>query len=293
MQTPGRPTVRNTSISVGGPWWFFGVTYSITWGFLLVAIALGVSFRSAEGVVLQLLALLGPGIAGIGFVYHVYDDRGRADFWNRIKQPRRIGVRWFLIILLIPVGVTTVATIGATLLGDPSVAWGVTVRELRSNPLALLPALFFATLPPILEEFGWRGYALDRLQMDHSAFGASLLLGVVWAVWHLPLFFVRGSFQREFVGFATTGFWLFMIGIVALSVIFIWVYNHTSRSILGIILLHGWVNFVSETVAVADKFYYSIWVLLAVVITLLWGAETLTKTDDVPRPPLTADEARG
>jgi membrane protease YdiL (CAAX protease family) len=260
---------------------------------LLLAIVLDVSFQSAEGAVLQLLVLLGPGAAGIGFIYLVYDDRGRADFWNRIKQPRRIGVRWFLVILLTPVGVTVVAAVGASLLGGSGVVWGDAVRELSRNPLAILPTLFFATLPPILEEFGWRGYALDRLQLDRSALGASLLLGVVWAVWHLPLFFVEGSFQREFVGFATSGFWLFMIGIVALSVIFTWVYNHTSRSILGIILLHGWVNFVSDTVEVADEYYYPAWVLTAVLIAVIWGAKTLRKTGDVPHPPLQSDTSRG
>nr|WP_236639627.1 hypothetical protein [Salinigranum halophilum] len=84
-----------------------------------------------------------------------------------------------------------------------------------------------------------------------------------------------------------------MIGIVALSVIFTWVYNHTSRSILGIILLHGWVNFVSDTVEVADEYYYPAWVLTAVLIAVIWGAKTLRKTGDVPHPPLQSDTSRG
>jgi membrane protease YdiL (CAAX protease family) len=84
-----------------------------------------------------------------------------------------------------------------------------------------------------------------------------------------------------------------MIGVVALSVIFTWVYNHTSRSILGIILLHGWVNFVSDTVEVADEYYYPTWVLLAVLVTVLWGAKTLRKASDVPRPPMQTDTSRG
>ena len=287
-----RITVGGTPVTVASPWTFFGVTYAISWGFLLVAIGLGVSFQTAEGVVLQLLALLGPSAAGVGFVVLVYGDRGWADLRDRITQPRLIGPRWFLVIVLIPVGVTVVAALGAGLLGGPAVAWGEAVSAFGADPLALLLALFFATLPPILEELGWRGYALDRLQLDRSALGASLVLGVVWAVWHLPLFFVEGSFQREVVGFATTGFWLFMLGVVALSVVFTWVYNHTARSVLGVILLHGWVNFVSETVEVADEFYYPVWVLLAVGVTAVWGAKTLRRSGDVPRPPPTADRAR-
>ncbi|MFC7174994.1 type II CAAX prenyl endopeptidase Rce1 family protein [Haloplanus litoreus] len=65
-------------------------------------------------------------------------------------------------------------------------------HRIRREPLAILPALFFATLPPILEELGWRGYALDRLQLKWSVLSASLILGVVWALWHLPCSLSRG-----------------------------------------------------------------------------------------------------
>ena len=292
MEESSRSTIGNTSISVGNPWLFFGTTYAITWGFWLAAIALEVPFDSAAGLVLLLVGLTGPGIAGIGFVYLVYDERGRMDFWNRLKQVRRIGVKWFLVILLVPVAVTLVATVVAVLVGGPGATWGEGVQAFGANPLAIVPALFFATLPPILEELGWRGYALDRLQLHSSALIASLILGIVWAVWHLPLFFIEGSFQAEAVGFGTTGFWLFMIGIVALSVVFTWVYNNTSRSIIAIILLHGWVNFVSETIEVGDVFYYAHWVLLAVFLPVIWGAKTLTNAEETPRPPLpTGDES--
>lgn len=289
MQETARQPIESTPISVGNPWLFFGVTYAITWGCWLAAIALEVSFDSATGLVLLLVGLVGPGAAGIGFVYLVYDEPGRTDFWNRLTQVRRIGIWWFLVVLLLPLVVTAVAAAVDVLLGGPGATWGVGVREFGVNPLAIVPALFFATLPPILEELGWRGYALDRLQLNWSALSASLILGVVWAVWHLPLFFIHGSFQREAVGFATVGFWLFMIGIVALSVVFTWVYNHTARSILGIILLHGWVNFTAETVEVGDVFYYTHWVLLAVIVTAIWGSKTLTNAEEVPRPPLSTE----
>ena len=270
-----------------GRWWvYLAVAVGGTWVFWLAAIALGVSFDSAVGLVLLLVGLATPGVAGIVFVYLVYDERGRADFWNRVTQVRRVGLRWLLVILMVPLGVSVVAGVVDLLLGGTGPTWGEGVTEFGVNPIAILPALFFATLPPILEELGWRGYALDRLQLTWSALTASLILGVVWAVWHLPLFFIEGSYQHDAVGFGTTGFWLFMAGIVALSAVFTWIYNNTDRSISGIIVLHGWVNFTAEVIVVPDPHYYGLWFVLAGVVVAIWGAKTMTKADDVPHPPV-------
>jgi membrane protease YdiL (CAAX protease family) len=257
-----------------------------TWVFWLAAIALGVRFDSATGLVLLLVGLAVPGVAGIVFLYLVYDERGRSDFWNRVISPRRVGLRWLVVILLVPLGIAVLAGVVDLLLGGTGPTWGEGVTEFGVSPLAILPALFFATLPPILEELGWRGYALDRLQLKWSALSAGVILGVVWALWHLPLFFIGGTHQHDVVGFATMGFWLFMAGTVALSVAITWVYNNTERSILGIIVLHGWVNFTAETIVVPDPIYYGLWFVLAGAIIAIWGAKTMTAADEVPHPPL-------
>ncbi len=75
MQESGRLAIGGASIFVGNPWIFFGVAYAITWSFLLLAIAPRVSFQSVEGLVLQLLALFGPGAVGIGFVYETRGEQ--------------------------------------------------------------------------------------------------------------------------------------------------------------------------------------------------------------------------
>ncbi len=281
--------IENTSDSIGRWWVYLAVAVGGTWLFWLPAIALGLQFDSAVGLVLLLVGLAVPGVAGIAFVYLVYDERGQADFWNRVVNPRRVGLRWLVVILLVPLGISVLAGLADLLLGGAGLAWGEGVTEFGVNPLAILPALFFATLPPILEELGWRGYALDRLQLKWSVLSASLILGVVWALWHLPLFFIEGSFQHDAVGFATTGFWLFMAGIVALSVAFTWIYNNTERSILGIIVLHGWVNFTAEIIVAPDLLYYGLWFVLAAAIVATWGAKTMTAAPEVPHPPLPTD----
>lgn len=292
MYQHARRAIVETTVPLTSPWVFFAVTFAVTWSFWLSAIALDVSFASGTGALLLLLGLTGPGIAGVGFAYLAYGRDGLTDLRARVTGIGRIGVRWFLVILALPLVVTVAAAAADAAFGGPGATWGEGVRQFGVDPLAILPALFFATLPPILEELGWRGYALDRLQSTWSALTASLILGVVWAGWHLPLFFVAGSFQAESVGFGTRGFWLFMIGIVALSVAFTWVYNHTARSVLAVVALHGWINFTAETVAVADVFYYAAWVLLAALLAALWGPTTLLKSERIPRPPPLVDRRR-
>jgi membrane protease YdiL (CAAX protease family) len=83
------------------------------------------------------------------------------------------------------------------------------------------------------EEMGWRGYALPRLQGRLGPLTANLLLGVLWAFWHLPLWFVPGSFQ------AGSSFGLYVVSTVALSFLIGWVYNGTGGSLLLAILAHA------------------------------------------------------
>lgn len=278
---------RGTTLA--DPWRFFAVTFGMTWSFWVAAIALGLSFDSALGLVLLLAGLTGPGVAGIVFARRVYDADGRRDFRDRVTSAGRIGVRWFLVILALPFAVVLAAGAIDRLAGGPGATWGEGVRAFATTPMAILPALFFATLPPLLEELGWRGYPLDRLQATRSALTASLILGAAWAVWHLPLFFIDGSYQHDVVGFGTLEFWLFMVGVVALSVAFTWVYNHTSRSILGIILLHGMVNFAGETLEISRRgevIFTAVWIGFAALLTVTLGARTLGKAAAAPRPVL-------
>jgi len=100
---------------------------------------------------LGLLGLLGPGIAGIGFVYIVCDEPCQIDFWNRVKQVRRIGARWLLILFLLPPIVVVTAAIADIALGGSSGSLADCVTGANNPLLLFLPTLFVATLPPLLE----------------------------------------------------------------------------------------------------------------------------------------------
>lgn len=96
-----------------------------------------------------------------------------------------------------------------------------------------------------MEEIGWRAYGLEGLQRQMSVIIASFIIGIFWAIWHLPLFFLEGTYQAQ-LGVGTTAFWLFHIGIIVGSPIYAWLYNKFGRVAFAVILYHALGNFGGE-----------------------------------------------
>jgi membrane protease YdiL (CAAX protease family) len=139
-----------------------------------------------------------------------------------------------------------------------------------------------------LEEFGWRGYALDRMQTGRNAVLASLVLGLFWGLWHIPLFFMEGTTQAE----AGIPVWEFVIQIMVLSVLFTWLYNNTGGSLLVAILFHTIGNttgallppyFASE---IGRWIYFGLLLITAIIVILIWGHRSLNRDQTVPQPSL-------
>jgi uncharacterized protein len=86
------------------------------------------------------------------------------------------------------------------------------------------------------EELGWRGYALPRLQQTLSPLASALLLGVVWAFWHLPAFFTPNSNQQQ------VGLTIFVLATTAYSVLYTWIFNGSGHSSLLTCVLHAGQN---------------------------------------------------
>lgn len=271
-------TLSNSKLS--SPWLFFAATFAWTWSFWILAVVLGLG-NTAAGVVLSLLGVLGPMVAGIGLTYLTYDQEGRRDYWRRVIDFRRIGVKWYLVILLFAPILNILAALLDMLLGGSGATWGEAALNLFVAPLSIIPSILFATLIPFIEELGWRGYVLDRLQAKWSALVSTLILGTVWSLWHLPLFFIEGTYQAN-LGVGTLEFWVFMIGVVALSFPFTWIYNNTRRSTLAVILFHAMVNFTGEVIAIterADVISIILWFVAAIGIVVLWGPKTFTREE--------------
>jgi membrane protease YdiL (CAAX protease family) len=124
----------------------------------------------------------------------------------------------------------------------------------------------------VLKCVGWAG-------PPYSALGASLVLGIIWALWHLPLCFIEGTYQN-LLGPGSWRFWLFLVAILPGSVISTWIYNNTGRGVLAVILLHSFGNAAGELLSLEGAQQVVAFVgglVLAVLVTVLWGAQTLAR----------------
>jgi len=101
-------------------------------------------------------------------------------------------------------------------------------------------------LVPVLEELGWRGYGVDSLASKFFLFGTSILFGALWAIWHLPVFFIKGSYQMSLLEQNPLFALNFFVGIIPLAVIMNYLYYKNRRSIALIALFHVMVNFSAE-----------------------------------------------
>lgn len=145
----------------------------------------------------------------------------------------RVGARWYALAFLLPIGSTFAAVYINVALGGPAPAASLfTANEL----FLLIPALVVTTLiaGPFTEEPAWRGFYLPRLQEKYSSLVASLIIGVIWWSWHLPLMVSDPTSQRPPLPFLAMT--------VAFSILYTWIFNHAKASLFLIALTHGVTN---------------------------------------------------
>jgi uncharacterized protein len=150
----------------------------------------------------------------------------------------RVGLRWYVFALL---GVPLIMLVG-------TMAYSMELPNLAalggpSYLLSYLVSFALVTLlgGPLLEEGGWRGFALPRMERLHGPLLASLILGVLWALWHLPEFLVP-SWAASSGGSSILSIILFIVFAITVTVVITWVFNNTRASVLLAILVHSSID---------------------------------------------------
>lgn len=279
METQNRSLQFSTEAR---PWLFLGLTLALTWSFEFLAAVVDESIPGWGLTTLRYLGGIMPVVVAVGLAYLKHDQHFRHDFWRRLIDFRRISLGWYVVIFLYTPVKSGLAALIDVLLGGHGIA-PETIGRFTEQPMLILPTLFFWLLfGPVPEEPGWRGYALDGLQARRSALAASLAVGVVWSLWHVPLFFIEGTWQAEQVGLGTQRFWFYSFTIVIEAVLYTWIYNNTGRSTLSAILFHFVGNAFGEMFALsqrAEVYNFIIAILAVVVVVAIWGPGTLTRKD--------------
>jgi hypothetical protein len=211
---------------------YFLLTFVVTWSVWFAASALAAPGNTGlfggRGPVF-LLAVFAPALVALTFTVQA---EGRAGVTRLLAGIGRwqVGARWYAF----AIGYFVVIKLGAALVHRI-----VTDRwpPFGDTPVALmLLGIAVSTWVQAGEEVGWRGYALPRLAQYVGLGGASLVLGVVWAVWHLPLFILPDS------GSTGQSFPAYLLQVMAMSVVFAFLYWKTDGSLLLVMLAHAAVN---------------------------------------------------
>ena len=210
---------------------FVALAFALTWGLAALLVLFPAELEAAFGELsytnpLFILAVYSPGIAAVFLVWLRCGFVGLMRFFRRLTL-WRMPVAWWV---FLAVGVPAIFYLGAAIKGTafeplPFPSW-----------YELLPALALALFIGPIEEFGWRGLAMPLLQRKLAPIWAALVLGVIWAAWHIPAFLLGGTPQSSW------SFPAFFIGVVAISVIMTPMFNAAGGSLLIPVLFHFQVN---------------------------------------------------
>jgi membrane protease YdiL (CAAX protease family) len=253
---------------------FFVLAYAISWLLWLPLVVSGDDSPTGLGFVLLLLGSLVPSSVAILLVAVLHGKAGVRKLLRRLLI-WRVGVGWWVAVVLL----STLA-LGAV---GVSVLFGGDSPDVTATIPGAVVLFVFSIFPGSAggEEIGWRGFALPQLQAGRSALGASVVLGVVWGVWHLPLYLTGTNF-RPLSLFAP---WVLLA--VATSVIYTWIYNGTGGSLLIVVLFHAASNLLL-TVFLVDPFedqvtrpfliYGALMILAGSAVVAAAGPATLSRT---------------
>lgn len=237
---------------------FFFLTFAWTWG-LWGIVALIREQAPSLGNAFYLAGAFGPSFAAV-VVTLMFTGGVGLRRWLAQCLRWRVGWRWYALAFIAP-PLILLAALGVHLaLGGAVPASPYADRVL----IAIAQFVVIAFLGgPLGEEFGWRGYALPALTARIGWRGAGVLIGVAWALWHLPLLFIADTAQADLP------IAMFLLSTVGLSVVFARLGVHTRFSVLPALLLHSVINWWSVIVPIgADSRAYSLVASIAIMVAL-------------------------
>jgi membrane protease YdiL (CAAX protease family) len=246
---------------------FFVLTYALTWVCFITVVKMSHASGAAHGMTLLrgpllFLGTFAPALIALGVTAHDQGGRGVRALLRGIVQ-WRVNWRWYLFALAyMPIVKLSVAIVYRF-------TTGLWPRLGTESWYIIVVAIVLSTPVQAGEEIGWRGYALPRLASRFGFRWASIILGVIWACWHLPLFFLPGA-DKYYQSFP-----VWTLQVVALSVAITLLYARTNGSLLLTMLMHSAVN---QTVGIVpsanpnavNPLSVSVSLVMSLTVVFLW-----------------------
>lgn len=224
------------------PYIYIPFTLGFSWLSWFLAISTGRGIENPAVKVFFLAGLLVPALTALAFILLSEDAEYHWDYWRRVFDPTLINRKAYLVIFLLPLLITIAAILISLFFGQPISQLKVTAQVRAHIPSVLMFIFYTFFVGPFPEELGWRGYWLDKLKGISSGLRASLLIGLVWALWQIPLFMIKGSLlQAKSSNLLLVIF--ILLRIFPLSVIFTYIFYKNKKSTLSTILFHFAINF--------------------------------------------------
>ncbi len=244
------------------PVFFFAMAYIFTWIFWIPAIFKG----GNTGAALMLMGLLAPAVVSTVIIMTSGSDLLKRDLKEKIVGFYK--VKWSNVLLAILVfALIIVCSILLSLAFGQSLDQFSFTEDFSFTGVGVAGALLSCTLAAILEEIGWKGYCEDSIGAYMNWFWESLIFGVIWSLWHLPLIFIEGTYQA---GLTVNPLYVinFFISGIPMGYIITWVYLVSDRSILACMIFHMVVNLLQEKIAMTPetKCVETIVVIIATII---------------------------
>lgn len=246
---------------------FLALTFTISFlSFILMTTISGAQTpQSPSGLPVWLIAIWSPNIAAL-IIWGLKNE-----FISKIKIVFSLpDFSWWLLLSLIPLLIASVILLMEVKKGN-TIEWSN--FELRF----LLPLIFInLIMGPLGEELGWRGLLYPTLKNNYGWMASALIVGVIWSLWHAPLWFLDSPQSK-------IPFWAFSFNVVLLSILMSMVYNHSQDSIIAIVLLHLTFNIslgiidILESHQPGEYVIKSLYIYVPLVLVLI-GLHELTKT---------------
>ena len=226
---------------------FYIIVFALTWAFWITGLLIGGDLA----LVFMLLGLLMPGTVAVTTVLCSKNDALKLDLKRKLVSFYRLKPLNIIKAIVVFIGIVCASIAISLLFGGSTEQFAFT--DGFSFSIGGASALLTILLASVIEEIGWRGYGEDSVAAYHSWFTESIIFGFVWSLWHLPLFFIAGTYHCGLRELGILYMLNFLISVVPLGFITTWVYVRNNRSMLACIIFHLFVNTMQEKIAMTAE----------------------------------------